>query len=38
MEQLQSNVQSSQKPLPQELVKKLEQFYQEEVAGLQLPW
>lgn len=38
MDQLKSNVESINKPLPQEIVKKLEQFYQEKVAALQLPW
>lgn len=36
--QLESNVESIKKPLPKDMVKKLEQFYQEEVAALQLPW
>ena len=36
--QLRSNVESSEKPLPPEVVQRLERFYQEEVRGLRLPW
>ena len=36
--QLENNVRSVEKPLPKALVKKLEQFYREEVRALKLPW
>ena len=38
LEQLKNNIQSIKNPLPEELVKKLKQFYQNEVEHLQLPW
>jgi len=36
--QLESNIQSVDRPIPKELRQKLERFYQEEVKALQLPW
>ena len=36
--QLESNVKSAQKKLSQDLVEKLEIFYQNEVKQLNLPW
>lgn len=36
--QLENNVRSVEKPLSKALVKKLEQFYREEVRALKLPW
>ncbi len=36
--QLTSNVQSTRHPLPEQLVEKLEEFYQSEVKDLKLPW
>ena len=36
--QLRSNVESINRPLPGALVKKLEQFYRNEVEALNLPW
>ena len=36
--QLKSNVESADTPMSQELVKKLEHFYQNEVKQLNLPW
>lgn len=36
--QLENNVRSVEKPLPDALVKKLEQFYREAVRDLKLPW
>lgn len=36
--QLENNVESANKPLSKELVKKLEDFYQNEVKHLNLPW
>lgn len=36
--QLESNLKSSDNPLSKEVVEKLEQFYAEEVKGLNLPW
>lgn len=38
VEQLKSNLESVDQPMPKELVKKLEDFYQNEVKPLQLPW
>lgn len=38
MNQLESNLQSTEKTLPIELVKSLEDFYQEEVKQLNIPW
>jgi aryl-alcohol dehydrogenase-like predicted oxidoreductase len=38
MDQLESNLKSADNPIPDELVKKLEQFYQNEVKQLKLPW
>jgi aryl-alcohol dehydrogenase-like predicted oxidoreductase len=37
-EQLQQNLLAAAQPLPEELVQKLETFYRDEVAPLQLPW
>ncbi|MCC6762557.1 MAG: aldo/keto reductase [Chitinophagaceae bacterium] len=36
--QLKQNIESIHTPLPENLLQQLEQFYQEEVAPLQLPW
>ena len=36
--QLKSNLESANKPISKELVKKLENFYQNEVKHLNLPW
>lgn len=38
MAQLESNLESTKKPLSDELVKKLEMFYRTEVEPLNLPW
>ena len=38
MTQLESNLDSMNKPISRELVLKLEEFYQNEVKGLNLPW
>jgi aryl-alcohol dehydrogenase-like predicted oxidoreductase len=38
VEQLKNNVQSTELYMAQEVVQQLEQFYQEEVKDLQLPW
>lgn len=38
LEQLKSNIQSIEKPLPKEIVEKLEHFYKTQVKGLHLPW
>jgi len=38
LEQLRSNVESVNNPLPKKLVEKLEKFYQAEVKDLKLPW
>jgi aryl-alcohol dehydrogenase-like predicted oxidoreductase len=36
--QLENNIESISKPLSKELIEKLEQFYQDEVKDLNLPW
>jgi aryl-alcohol dehydrogenase-like predicted oxidoreductase len=36
--QLKSNIESTQKPISQKLVTRLEEFYQNEVKDLHLPW
>jgi aryl-alcohol dehydrogenase-like predicted oxidoreductase len=36
--QLKSNLESAERPMPKELVQKLEDFYQNEVKLLDLPW
>lgn len=36
--QLESNVRSTDDPIPGDLVQKLERFYRDEVKALQLPW
>ena len=36
--QLQKNIESTEKPISKELVQKLEEFYQNEVRELNLPW
>lgn len=38
MAQLKSNIESTQNPISQEIVLKLEEFYQNEVKDLHLPW
>jgi aryl-alcohol dehydrogenase-like predicted oxidoreductase len=38
LEQLKSNIQSIEKPLPKEIIKKLELFYKTQVKELHLPW
>lgn len=38
MAQLESNLASIENPVPKQLVKQLEKFYQEEVKELNLPW
>jgi len=37
-EQLKSNIQSIEKPLPNEIIEKLEHFYNTQVKELHLPW
>jgi aryl-alcohol dehydrogenase-like predicted oxidoreductase len=36
--QLESNVKAANRPISKELVEKLEDFYQNEVKQLSLPW
>ena len=38
LEQLKSNIQSIEKPLPKEIIEKLEHFYKTQVKELHLPW
>ena len=38
MAQLESNIESTTKPISKELLKKLEGFYQQQVKELELPW
>ena len=38
LEQLKSNIQSIEKPLPKEIIEKLEHFYKSQVKELHLPW
>lgn len=38
LDQLRSNVESAQKPISRKLVKKLENFYREEIMDMNLPW
>jgi len=38
MAQLESNLKSTTNPMSKELLQKLEEFYQDKVKELQLPW